>query len=432
MTTTRRQALELLAERVRDSRYIPIEPHAKQWRFLLSMDREVMYGGAAGGGKSAALLAGALMFVDLPRYNALILRTSYQDLSQADGLIPESKKWLMQTDAEWNGTDKRWTFPSGATLSFGYLSSENDRYRYGSSQYQFIAFDELTEFRLEDYTFLFSRLRKTRDNPAPLRMRSATNPVGRGLRWVRERFLDSDRPFIQAGIDDNPHIDSEEYLQSLEHLSPQMKAKLRDGVWEDLSGGELFDRADVVPVDQAPAKVEKVVRFWDFAATEPGPSNRDPDWLAGVKMARCADGSFGVMDVRRRRVGPDRVEQIIRRTAQEDGRDVPVVLEVEGGSQAKIAVDYIATQVLPGWSVHTQKVSRGKEDRAQPLASQVRQGNLWARRSQWLDDYLAELHDFPGGAHDDQVDASTGAFNWLVGNRRKVGGGLSVGTVNIG
>src|SRR6185436_19414404 len=137
----------------------PHVPSARQRQFLDIDCLEAFYGGAAGGGKSEALLMAALQHVHKPGYAALILRKDTQRLALAGGLIPRSHEWLHDR-ADWNAGRRQWTFPSGATLSFGYLAHPLDKYRYGSSEFQFIGFDELTEFAEEDYLFLFSRLRR--------------------------------------------------------------------------------------------------------------------------------------------------------------------------------------------------------------------------------------------------------------------------------
>jgi hypothetical protein len=108
----------------------------------------------------------ALQYVHVPGYAALILRRDYQRLALAGAIMDRSKAWLRNTAAVWNEQAKRWTFPSGATIEFGYIDSPDDRFRYASAEYQTICWDELTEFRLTDdesnpYLFLFSRLRKT-------------------------------------------------------------------------------------------------------------------------------------------------------------------------------------------------------------------------------------------------------------------------------
>lgn len=425
MTTN--EALEAVApliERVRQSPYIPHEPTAKQWAFLLAPETEVGYGGAAGGGKSDALLMAALIYADQPEYSALLLRTSYAELKQEGALIPRSRKWLGPTDAEYNRQDKAWSFPSGATVAFGYLDAEGDERQYQSAHFHFIGFDEATQFSENHYRFLFSRLRRGEGSDIPLRMRSATNPTGPGLRWYRQRFIEGehdDRRFIPARLEDNPHLSTEEYEKQLERLPPELARKLREGSdWSELGGGTIFDKDGPEVVDAPPATIRKEVRFWDFAATPPSGENPDPDYLCGVKLAECADGSFGIRHVRRERLPPNDVETVIRSVAEKDGQDVPVILEVEGGSQSKISVQYIARRVLTGFNVHTERVTRGKEDRASPFASQWRNGNVWLERGKWLQPYLDELHAFPHGDYDDQVDASSGAFNWL-GTHQKPG-----------
>src|SRR3984893_9576815 len=161
-------------------RYCPHLPTPKQLAFLLCPRPEVLFGGAAGPGKTEALLMGALQLVERPRYSALLLRRTFRQLNQSNSIMNRARQWLTNTDAVWNNTDKRFTFPSGATLTFGNLDAEDDVYQYDSSEFQYIGFDELTSFSDRQYTYLFSRLRTTIDNPVPLRMRSASNPGNRG------------------------------------------------------------------------------------------------------------------------------------------------------------------------------------------------------------------------------------------------------------
>jgi hypothetical protein len=104
---------------------------AKQVEFLCYEGREALYGGAAGGGKSVALLVAALQFVEEPGYSALILRRTYKQLSKADSILAKAKEWLhgprpTRPGARcWNGDEHKFTFPSGATLEFGHMEHEN-------------------------------------------------------------------------------------------------------------------------------------------------------------------------------------------------------------------------------------------------------------------------------------------------------------------
>lgn len=100
--------------------------------------KEILYGGAAGGGKSVAQLMAALQFVDIPGYSAILFRKTYADLSLPGALIDMSKQWLMPfvetKEVKWSEKEKQYVFPSGATLNFGYLESENDCYRYQGAE----------------------------------------------------------------------------------------------------------------------------------------------------------------------------------------------------------------------------------------------------------------------------------------------------------
>lgn len=251
--------LELYAQQP-VSRWCRTPPWPKQETALGLDVKELLFGGAAGGGKSDFLLRGALQYAHVPGYSALILRTDLQRLRLAGGLIPRSQEWLVGKGADWNGNNFMWTFPSGATLQFGYLSSSMDKYRYGSSEYQYIAFDELTEFMEEDYLYLFSRLRKKINIDVPYRIRAASNPGGKGHDWVRQRFVteeamvdlkvgelktvyytsssgDSRRAFIPAKIKDNPAVNPDDYIANLMHLSPVERERLMNGDWTVMPTG---------------------------------------------------------------------------------------------------------------------------------------------------------------------------------------------------
>lgn len=224
------------------------KPNRKQEAFLSNFKREVLYGGAAGGGKSIAILAAAAQFVEESDYACLILRRSYADLALPGALMDEAQQWWAALTvngqrAKWNSQDHTWTFPSGATITFGYLERENDKYRYASAEFQFIAFDELTTFTEAQYRFLFSRLRRKTGSTIPLRMRSASNPGGIGHGWVKRRFIKDNtspnREFIPAKLKDNPHADEATYRESLSELPPEIRKQLEEGSWDEFQGGRF-------------------------------------------------------------------------------------------------------------------------------------------------------------------------------------------------
>ncbi len=272
---TGRQALEELARRrlaaASPQRYCPHEPTSKQRAFVEHDGLEALYGGAAGGGKSDALLMSALRFVHVPNYAALILRRTFPDLALKGAIMDRSRDWMSDTDAVWDAGNKRWRFPSGATLTFGYLQDPGDELRYQSAEFQFIAFDELTQFHRPQYTYMFSRLRKTGVN-VPLRMRGATNPGGVGHTWVKERWavpedVDMDkiyahesRAFFPAKLEDNPHVDKDSYELALSQLEFVTRQQLRHGSWRQDTSTLVYafdpDRDVIERLPQLPAGME--------------------------------------------------------------------------------------------------------------------------------------------------------------------------------
>lgn len=183
--------------------WCPHVPTPRQAAFLLYEGKEALYGGAAGGGKTDAALMSAAQFLCVPGYNAICFRQTYGQLSQDGGLIERSMEWWSEY-ANYNQGEHRWTFPSGASLTFGSLQYERDKHKYQGAEYHFIYFDELTNFPTPAaYTYLFSRLRKPAESSGltrcpqcglsladvPLRMRAGTNPGGVGGGWVFDRFV---------------------------------------------------------------------------------------------------------------------------------------------------------------------------------------------------------------------------------------------------
>ena len=404
--------------------YCPEQPSITQNVFLRTYSIEALFGGAAGGGKSSALLMSALQYVEVPGYSAILFRKTYADLSLPGALMDRFKAWMANfDDIHWNANSYVATFPSGARISFGYLNNTNDFLRYKGSEFQFIGMDEVTEIRESDYRYLFSRLRRPASGPlseVPLRMRAASNPAPN---WVRQRFIvegqDQGRIFVPSKLTDNPGIDAESYRQALSALDPIERRRLEMGDWWATTLGTLFERTNFEIIDHS--EVPKVlssaraVRFWDLAASEPSSSNPNPDWTVGTLML-FDQGIAYVLDVKRARVKNEQVEKLIAQTALEDGKSVSIRMEQEPGSSGKALIDQYARYVLPGYDFQGIRSTGDKETRARPFAAAVANGNVRVIRASWLSDWLDEFSSFPEACdHDDQVDSATGAFSYLAG-----------------
>ena len=222
---------------------------------------EALYGGAAGGGKSDALVIEALRQVHIPHYKALILRKTYPQLAE---LIDKSLAYYPRAlpRARYNASAHCWTFPSGAKILFGSMQYTKDRTRYQGQAYDFVAFDELTHFTWEEYSYLFSR---NRPNGPGTRVyiRATANPGGVGHGWVKERFITAGRPmqtiweqvrwrdpegrehqnrqsriFVPSSVFDNPALLQNDplYVQRLAAMPQAERDALLYGDWDTFSG----------------------------------------------------------------------------------------------------------------------------------------------------------------------------------------------------
>lgn len=432
----------------RGNKYIPHVPTPKQAAFLWLTCLDAFYGGAAGGGKSDALLMAALQYVDVPGYNALLLRDTYANLNKPQGLLDRANEWLTPTDAKWNGDVKAWVFPSGATISFGYLDGPRDHFNYQGAEYQFVGIDEAVNVREHQALYLFSRMRKknpesyAKDLKAlfgysslqveeyykqyaaiPLRFRCASNPprleqVERGA-WVKMRYVDADsrgdKIFIPAKINDNPHLNADEYRRSLSELDSITRRQLEDGDWDIQISGRFFNRLWFEVVDKScnADDTDMVVRYWDMAATEEDP-NKDPAYTVGLKMRRSRFGTYYIESVIRKRLSSMDCERLVRQTADMDTKSVPISMEQEPGSAGKATVNNYQSRVLPEFSFWADKKTGSKIDEARPVSAQAEAGNIKLVNGPWVKDFLDEVELFPDGKFKDQVDAMSGAFRFLT------------------
>lgn len=252
--------------------------HGPQTAFLASSAREVLYGGAVGGGKTDALLMHAVRYADHPKHRALILRRTRPQLQEVIDrslqLYPEAV-----SGATWREGESRWVFPSGAVIQMGYAEHEKDIYNFRTFEYNLICFDELTSFTEPMYSFMFLRNR-TKSADLPLQIRSGTNPGDIGHDWVLKRFIGSKatndirtpykvysetisvgdggertstvhltRQYIPSRVWDNPSLpNKEEYIAGIKSsMSPVDVEAYLEGRW-DMLAGAMFK---VPPVELA-------------------------------------------------------------------------------------------------------------------------------------------------------------------------------------
>tara|TARA_R110000772_G_scaffold162611_3_gene273800 strand:- start:337 stop:2022 length:1686 start_codon:yes stop_codon:yes gene_type:complete len=220
--------------------------------FLAAAETDVLYGGAAGGGKSYAMLVDPLRYAHRAAHRGLIIRRSMPELRE---LIDKSRELYPKAfpGCKYKEVEKLWNFPSGAKIEFGFLERDADVYRYQGQAYSWIGFDEITHLPTEfSWNYLASRLRTTDADIIPY-MRCTANPGGVGATWVKKRYIDPQTPdtsfegadgltrkFIPARLQDNPYLARDgRYEKMLQALPPTQRQQLLEGNW-DVAEGAAF------------------------------------------------------------------------------------------------------------------------------------------------------------------------------------------------
>jgi len=452
--------------RAPDIRRIGPQP-GPQTQFLSSPADIVIYGGAAGGGKTFALLMEPLRHIRNELFGAVCFRRTLKQVRNEGGLWDEASKLYPDLGARPNtAPDLVWRFPhpkeprkDGASVSFGHLEHEKNKFDWQGAQIPLLMFDELTHFTATQFWYLVSRNRSmcgvrpyiratcnpdadswvaklidwwiNPDTGYPIPERSGV------LRWfvrIGDAIIWADQPqdlaiytdadgspippksltFIPAKLTDNPALMRADpgYLANLMALPTVERERLLAGNWKIRPAAGLFFQRGWCPlVDAAPSDM-RILRGWDLGATPKTESN-DPDWTAGTKIGKTPDGRFFVLHHCRDRLSPSGVERLIKNTADADGKRVEISLPQDPGQAGKSQVASL-TKMLVGFNVRSSPESGDKITRFSPFSAQAEAGNVFVIRGPWNEDWFNELEGFPEGSHDDDADSTSRAFNALL------------------
>lgn len=437
-----------------------------QTMFMASSADIVIYGGAAGGGKTYALLLEALRHKDIKGFGAVIFRKNFTQITAEGGLWDASTKIFSQVpDAHQRKTPKlHWKFDAGAKLTFAHLDREEDLLAWQGTEIAYLAFDELTHFTKHQFLYMLSRNRSTcgvkpyvratcnpdsdswvadfiswwidQDTGYPIRERSG---VVRYMCVLNDVIYWGDSPedlaekydipptdcksvtFIASRLEDNKILMTSDpsYLSNLKAMTEVDMERLLYGNWKiKAQAGRYFKRTQVTIITEAPNDIIMWCRAWDLAATDED-ENGDADLTAGVLMGLRKGGTVVALNVINQRIKAGDVEKLVYNTAlidrQRYGYQYIVRVPQDPGQAGKVlAGQYV--KLLSGFNVKTLPVSGSKELRATPFAAQWQNGNVEVLLGDWNEEYFSQLESFPESKHDDMVDASSDAFSELTNN----------------
>lgn len=431
-----------------------IRPQPGPQEIFLSSSADIaIYGGAAGGGKTFAILMEALRHCNNKDFGAVIFRRESTQITSEGGLWDTSETLFLPLGAKGKTSPHHeWVFPTGAKIAFRHLQLDRHAHAYQGAQIPLIGFDELTHFSEKQFWYMLSRNRST-CGVKPY-IRATTNPdadswvaklidwwigedgypiMERGgvVRWfvrVDGELIWADSPedlkkynqeaksltFVPARLEDNQILMQKDpgYLANLQALTRVDRERLLGGNWRvKATAGKVFNRSDIEIVSTLP-RMTKIARAWDFAATEDG-----GDFTAGVKMGIGYDGLIYIMDVYRDQLRASTIKRHVINIATQDGRECRIRYPQDPGQAGKAqAEDY--AKALHGF-IHRSKPPTGsKLTRAMPFAAAVEAGLVKCLDAKWTEAFLSELHAFTGDSKDtdDQVDAASDAFEEITQN----------------
>lgn len=441
-----------------------------QEQFLSTPADIAIYGGAAGAGKSFALLMEPTRHVDNRKFGAVCFRRESPQITSEGGLWDTSYDVYGGYQATPLQSPKyHWKFKTGATITFSHLQYEKNLKAWDGSQIPLLMFDELQHFTEKMFFYMLSRNRTTCGikpyvrgtcNPDPdswlcefLIKAGFVNgetgyPIyemsGKLRYFVRESgeitWYDTkkealkDNPkarpksftFIPGKLSDNPALTSidPDYEANLDALLDYEKKRLKDGNWfARPTAGELFKRSYFNIVDYEVLEdlvVLNACRYWDRAATLPSDKNKDPDYTACVLMYLCEDENYYIVDVHRDRLEPGDVQDLLFSITNQDDDFIVVGLEQEPGASGKIEV-YTYEKEIQNKQVETFPKTKDKLTCWKPLARAAKQGKIYMVRAPWNKMFFWEAEAVTDGTqegHDDMIDCAAGAYSFLEGDNQ--------------
>jgi predicted phage terminase large subunit-like protein len=432
-----------------------------QEAFLSSTADIAIYGGAAGAGKTFALLLEPTHYINVRGFGAVTFRRTIPQITGEGGLWDTSFSLYPSLGGRPINQPLKWTFPDKVKFEFHHLQHEKTVYNWDGTQIPLLMFDELQHFEEKQFFYMLTRNRSTCGvrpycratcNPDPdsflcqflisagfvnektgfpeKRMSGKVRyfvKYDNQMHWAStkkellEKFNDKIQPksftFIPGNLKDNKILtDIDPGYESNLLAQPQYEQdRLLKGNWfARPNAGDLFKRHYWKFIEEKNVPyLTRRVRAWDRAATVPSETNPDPDWTAGVKVAIDQLGNYYVMDVQRERIEPGDVEALIYNTIEIDGMETEPWIEQDPGQAGKFERAHYERQFSNKPINFYEKGGKNKLTMWKPFASVVKAGRVFLVIGDWNEMFIRELESVTDGSqkgHDDQADAASVAY----------------------
>lgn len=441
-----------------------------QYDFMSTTADIAIYGGAAFGGKTYALLMECMRHKRRLGFDAVIFRRTYPQITASGGLWDTSMELYLKFGGQPKPGDNTWVWSSGHRVMFRHLQHEKDKFTWMGSAIPLLCFDELTHFTRGQFFYLLSRNRMYAGAPGRPYVRATCNPdtdswvadfiswwidqdtglpiVERAgkIRWMGrdgdmivwgdtreelvERGIDTPKSvtFIPAKIQDNVEglKRDESYLGNLKALPLLEREQLLMGNWKIRPVGGMFFRRQWFKIVHAAPSDGRVVRYWDRAATKVSPKSPNPDWTCGLKAIRRGN-KITILDRIYLRGTPDEVLEAVKHAAIADGPDCEQWLEEDPGQAGKSERAMYYREMPEAMDrLRFLRPVGSKAKRALPASAQAEAGNIDILAGPWNETYFQELEAFADWdkvpkderpvvlPHDDQVDTTSGVVYVLM------------------
>jgi predicted phage terminase large subunit-like protein len=433
---------------------IEIKPQPKQEQFLSTSADVAIYGGAAGAGKTFAILLEAIRHIENENFGAVIFRRTSTQVTTEGGLWDETNKLYPQLGATSRQIPRyEWIFPEGSKINFAHLQHEKNLSDWQSSQIPLIIFDELTHFTERQFWYMFSRNRSTCGVKPYIRATCNPDPdsfVKKLISWyidertgyaIPERSgvirwfvrlngeikwgdskedllkkypeeLPKSFTFICADIFDNQELLKKDpgYLANLKALPLVEREQLLKGNWNIRpASGLYFKREYFEVVDIIPSSL-KECRGWDFAATDKI-QNDQANYTAGGKIIKDKDGYYYITDLFFDQISPAKVERAVLNMASQDGKKCTIRIPQDPGQAGKAQVHNYA-KLLAGYKLKYRTMTGDKITRAGAFSSACENGLIRVLKALWNDIFFNNVESFPPvKGSPDIIDALVEAFD---------------------